>query len=706
MVYTNQDTLPYFTAVIKNIASPNVEVKKLVYAYLVQHAEAAPDTALLSINTIQKGLSDVNPQARAMALRTMSNIRVPVISQIVQLGIKRGVGDMSPHVRKAAALAIPKCYRLDPSTLPGLVEHVSTLLGDRQYFVAGPAVMAFLEICPDRYEIIHPHYRGLVKKLVDMDEWSQLATLKLMTWYCRTCISRSNPRERGQHHVGPDTASPSAAEQTSSSAAQADSNLDPDLELLLRTSRALLQSRNSAVILAVVRCYLYLGTTRHLALVTGPLISLLRASPDVQTISLPLILEVCGRDSRAFAPYVQRFFLRASDGGEQASTKLKILSQIFPHLNVSTQELILDEFAQQTKSLSPSIVRAAVRALSQCANTSADQGLQHRCLEILLSNLSRSESTVVDASVDEIRHLVQNSPSLHAKVIVRLAKNLDALNSARARASVIWLVGEFASPGKSSSIASDVLRILLQNFASETTAVQAQILLLAAKLFLHIHRDPQPELAGEPEKAAVSVVAKMFEHALVLSRYSRSYVLRDRARLLRALALNGPSTDLAALLLLAAKPSATPAMASLDLGHNFGSSSWLLKVGVCGNQQVPKWASATIGAAERAGGSADGPLDGSNAKTSVASSAPRRLLPGSKSSAPLDAANGPARTLDDWLNEGNGSSSESEDEEGDDDDEGEEEDDDDDEETGSEETFSDDDNQSNETDSGGSGSIT
>jgi vesicle coat complex subunit len=34
-------------------------------------------------------------------------------SQIVSLAIKRGCGDMSPHVRKAAALAIPKCYRLD-----------------------------------------------------------------------------------------------------------------------------------------------------------------------------------------------------------------------------------------------------------------------------------------------------------------------------------------------------------------------------------------------------------------------------------------------------------------------------------------------------------------------------------------------------------------------------------------------------------------
>src|ERR1700761_2624861 len=139
MTYREQPTLPFFSNVIKNIASPSLEVKKLVYIYLVHHAEGEPDTALLSINTIQKSLSDTNPQLRALALRVMSSIRVPVISQIVSLGIKRGVGDMSPYVRRAAALAIPKCYRLDPNTLPQLLEYLSTLLGDKQYYVAGGA---------------------------------------------------------------------------------------------------------------------------------------------------------------------------------------------------------------------------------------------------------------------------------------------------------------------------------------------------------------------------------------------------------------------------------------------------------------------------------------------------------------------------------------------------------------------------------------
>src|SRR6266536_2629352 len=183
MMYRTQPCLPFFSSVVKNVASPTLEIKKLVYIYLLTYVEAEPDLALLSINTIQKSLSDTNPQVRALALRTMSGIRVPVISQIVSLAIKRGCGDMSPHVRKAAALAIPKCYRLDPNTLPQLLDYLSTLLGDKQFFVVGSAVSAFLEICPERIDLIHKHYRSLVRHLVYMAEWGQLATLRLMTMY-------------------------------------------------------------------------------------------------------------------------------------------------------------------------------------------------------------------------------------------------------------------------------------------------------------------------------------------------------------------------------------------------------------------------------------------------------------------------------------------------------------------------------------------
>lgn len=85
-----------------------------MYIYLLKYAEQEPDLALLSINTFQKDLSDSSPLIRAMALRVLSGIRVPMIGSIVMLAIKKCAADISPYVRKAAALAIPKLFRCVP----------------------------------------------------------------------------------------------------------------------------------------------------------------------------------------------------------------------------------------------------------------------------------------------------------------------------------------------------------------------------------------------------------------------------------------------------------------------------------------------------------------------------------------------------------------------------------------------------------------
>jgi hypothetical protein len=43
MIYQNKPCLPYFSSVVKNVANPNIEIKKLVYIYLLQYAESDPD---------------------------------------------------------------------------------------------------------------------------------------------------------------------------------------------------------------------------------------------------------------------------------------------------------------------------------------------------------------------------------------------------------------------------------------------------------------------------------------------------------------------------------------------------------------------------------------------------------------------------------------------------------------------------------------
>ena len=165
---------------------PYVEVKVLVYIYLVRTAEQKPDEALLSINSFQKDLAHPNPRVRALALRVMSSIRVNVIVPVVILAVRKCAVDVSPYVRKAAAHAIPKVFRLDGSRVEELVEIIETMLRDSTPFVLSSAVAAFQEVCPHRIDLIHRHFRKICRMLVDMDEWGQILMANLLLRYART----------------------------------------------------------------------------------------------------------------------------------------------------------------------------------------------------------------------------------------------------------------------------------------------------------------------------------------------------------------------------------------------------------------------------------------------------------------------------------------------------------------------------------------
>ncbi|KAF7596339.1 AP-3 complex subunit beta [Aspergillus hancockii] len=626
IMYRSEPSLPFFSSVVKNVANANVEVKKLVYIYLVHHAEAEPDLALLSINTIQKSLTDQNPQVRAMALRTMSGIRVPVISQIVSLAIKRGCGDMSPHVRKAAALAIPKCYRLDPNTMPQLIGYLSTLLGDTQYFVVGPAVSAFLEVCPDRVDLIHKHYRSLVRKLVDMDEWGQIATLRLLTFYARKCFPRKTEKvkqavSKGFYEDEED------AENNEEGREYEIPIVNPDLELLLRACKLLLQNRNSAVIVNVVRCYMYLAPPEYLSAAVGPLVALLRSPQDVQSIVLYNVVAVCLRHPTPFTKYVSHFLVHASDPPHIWRLKLEILTILFPQCGLHLKGVIISELEHFSQGTDPELVRESVRAIGRCAQS--DPSTAGHCLQILLKQITSLDDNLVSESLTVIRHLIQQDPPSHEQTVIELVKYLGLTNNSDARATIVWLVGEFAGTEPERNIAPDVLRILVQDFANEAEAVKQQIVLLGAKVYLHhLLRNPpkeeEPQTSPkvkqeyknewtddndnekeeenghdqqqtEPKEDRISL---LWRYLLLLARYDTSYDLRDRARLYKALLGSPSSTQLANLLLLAPKPvphAPSPSETRKDL--LIGSSTLIVgpdagPLGLMGYQNLPDWVEA------------------------------------------------------------------------------------------------------------------
>ncbi|KAK5939179.1 AP-3 complex subunit beta [Knufia obscura] len=602
MIYLNKPALPYFSSVVKNVANPNVEVKKLVYIYLLHYAESDPDLALLSVNAIQKSLADQNPQVRAMALKTMAGMRVPVISQIVFLAIKRGVSDLSPHVRKAAALAIPKCYQLDPNTLPQLADHISTLLGDKQYFVVGPAAQTFLQACPGRIDLLHRHYRGLVKKLVDMDEWGQLATLQLLLIYSRKCFARKKQKITKINKKGFYDDENDETEITE----EYTDVLDPDLGLLLKSCRLLLQNRNSSIVVAAASCLLYLGTVDHVKETIGPLIALMRGPPEIQQVALPNIVLIALKHAQLFVPYITHFMINGRDTRQTWRLKMELLTLVFPHANSQMKALILNELEAFAHSADTEQIQEAVRAIGRCAQSDARSS--SRCFKVLLDQIASFDNVLVSEVLTVLRHLIQRDPQAHRKTIVRLARNLDRTTSPEARATIIWLVGEFAGQDRDNNIAPDVLRILIRSFADESEEAKQQIVLLAAKVYLQYLQDRsntsgEDQAPEDEERNGINghnadvadnhqdmnhPIPKIWSYLLTLVRYDTSYDLRDRMRLFRALLSKPSSTQLASLMILAPKPVPhTPSPSEIRQDLTLGSSTLALGKDVAGINGLP-----------------------------------------------------------------------------------------------------------------------
>lgn len=698
-----QPTLTFFPAVLKTLSNPYPSTRPLVYNYLIHHAELDPDTALLSINTIQKSLSDSNPRVRAMALKTMAGIRVPVISQIVSLAIKKGVNDLSPVVRKVAALACVKCLALDPSTRPQVEDYLATLLADKQYYVVGAAVQAFMEVCPSRLDLIHPSYRKLCKMVVDMDEWGQLAVLRLMTTYARRCFpprTKQIKRAATQAQRAKDFYEDLEPPEDKDTEYEEVAFVDPDLDLFLTSIQPLLQSRNSAVIVAVTRAYLYLSPTKYLHHAIGPMIALLRSPWDIQHVALHSTVQVCLATPAEFVPYYRHFLLHSTDSPQIWPLKLEILTLIFPHSGRDVQDLILAELEHFSKGHDAELVRESVRAIGRCAQGS-DAITSRRCLSLLLRQIHSPDQVLVGEAIEVVRHLIQRSPGEHKRTVTRLAKNLDSLSSPTARASIIWLVGEFASnDDPEEGIAADVLRILIKGYVDEEDEVRGQILLLAAKVYLHYlnaknakqkaldalnpataredPRIPSLDLEGEDgfrghsEHPTSSVqsqaetphpIERLYNYSLLLARYTPSYDLRDRARLFRALLSVPSSTELASLLLLAPKPvPQAPSPSESRRGLALGSASLVLGETIKGYEGIPEWVAA--------GSEPDARLRDNGATTEYVeshASAPQvsagSMLDQALEADPGYSARGGVRkekTLDAWLDEESGDDSETE----------------------------------------------
>jgi AP-1 complex subunit beta-1 len=449
-----KDVSMLFTDVLNCVQTGNIELKKLVYLYLINYAKTQPELTLLAVNTFVKDASDPNPLIRALAVRTMGCIRVDRITEYLCEPLSRALRDEDPYVRKTAAVCVAKLYDIAPDLVVerGFLEILHDLISDSNPSVVANGVAALSEIAEtsgkDVMKISASVLQKLLAALNECTEWGQVFILDSLAKY-----SPADGREA---------------------------------EGIIERVTPRLQHANAAVVMSALKVILsymeLMGAqntdamrtlTRKLA---PPLVTLLNSEPEIQYVALRNINLIVQKRPNILENEIKVFFCKYNDPIYVKMEKLEIIIKLVTEKNIDQVLLELKEYATE---VDVDFVRKAVSAIGRCA-VKLEQAAE-RCIGVLLELIQTKVNYVVQESVIVIKDIFRRYPNRYESIIATLCDNLDTLDEPLAKASMIWIIGEYAERIDN---ADELLDTFLETFEEEDPAVQLQLLTATVKLFL------------------------------------------------------------------------------------------------------------------------------------------------------------------------------------------------------------------------------
>ncbi|RIA95100.1 Adaptor protein complex beta subunit [Glomus cerebriforme] len=448
-----KDVSGLFPDVLKNMQTEDLEQKKLVYLYLMNYAKTQPELVILAVNTFVKDTDDINPLIRALAIRTMGCIRVEKIIDYLCEPLRKCLKDDNPYVRKTAAICVAKLYDLNPelATENGFVAVLQEMVSDANPMVVANAVTALAEIneasaTKDIFVINTSTLTKLLVALNECTEWGRIAILTALAEY------RPSDSKEAEHIV---------------------ERVIPQF-----------QHVNGSVVLSaikVVMIYMRIIKTDEMLRqlvrkMAPPLVTLLASAPEVQYVALRNINLILQKRPDILQNEMRVFFCKYNDPPYVKLEKLEIMIKLANDKNV---DQLLSELKEYASEVDVDFVRKSVRAIGQCA-IKIDEASE-RCINVLLDLINTKVNYVVQEAIIVIKDIFRKYPNNYEGIIPTLCQNLEVLDEPEAKASLIWIIGEYAERIEN---ADELLVTFLDTFRDENSQVQLQLVTATVKLFL------------------------------------------------------------------------------------------------------------------------------------------------------------------------------------------------------------------------------
>lgn len=425
-----------------------------------------------------------NPLIRALAIRTMGCIRVDKITEYLCEPLSRCLKDEDPYVRKTAAVCVAKLYDISPELVEdrGFVDTLRDLISDANPTVVANAVSALSEIAENSGKDVMLVTANVLQKLLaalnECTEWGQVFILDSLSAY--------EPQD------------------------------SREAEGIIERVTPRLQHNNSAVVMSAVKVILrYLDEVTNQEVVRAvskklapPLVTLLNAEPEIQYVALRNINLIVLKQPRILENEIKVFFCKYNDPIYVKMEKMEIIIRLASERNV---DQVLLEFKEYATEVDVEFVRRSVRAIGRCAIKL--EKATERCINVLLDLIQTKVSYVVQESVVVIKDIFRKYPNRYESIIATLCENLEDLDEPEAKASMVWIIGEYADRIDN---ADELLESFLETFQEETAMVQLQLLTATVKLFLK-----QPDTTQEMVQRVLNLAT---EHSDNPDLRDRGYV--------------------------------------------------------------------------------------------------------------------------------------------------------------------------------------
>ena len=265
-----------------------------------------------------------------------------------------------------------------------------------------------------------------------------------------------------------------------------------DAEEIIERVTPRLKHANSAVSMSAIKVIMkYMSVLKNDKLeqsllqekLPPPLITLLSEhKPEIQYVALRNINLIVQKQPNILQNGVKHFFAKYNDPIYVKMEKLEIMVRLASVKNI---EKVLQEFKEYASEVDVEFVRKSVLAIGRCQPSRSRKVTQpahshcrlfrpcsgclchavlacssslllcavrcvrvcsaaEKCIQVLLELIQTKVNYVVQEAIIVIKDIFRKYPNRYESIIATLCENLDTLDEPEAKASMIWIIGEYA----------------------------------------------------------------------------------------------------------------------------------------------------------------------------------------------------------------------------------------------------------------------